>query len=130
MAVFAFWPSDLLAVFHAAGISLKAPPPFAENCSLDQQAASGQAPVITSPQSQLVYAMRSGHSSPRRQIPFSAVADGDVRRLYWFVDNRYVGRSSPERPFMWSPQSGTFAVRVVDDHARAAHTSLKVAVVQ
>lgn len=127
--VFEFWPSDLGNIFRAAGISLTSPPPFADGCSLDRQAAAGRAPVITSPQSGLVYAMRSD-SSTNGRIPLCAVADGDVRRLYWFVDNRYVGISKPDRPLMWSPRSGRFDVRVVDGHGRAARTRVRVEMVQ
>jgi penicillin-binding protein 1C len=126
MAVFEFWPSDLMAIFHRAGISLKGPPPYITDCSLDQRAAAGQEPAITSPQAELVYVMTGAHSQTQA-IPFTAVADGDVRQLYWFVDNRYAGVSEPSRPLMWVPQSGTFDVRVVDDHGRAAHASLRVA---
>ena len=128
-AVFEFWPSDLTAIFRRAGISLKGPPPFAEACSLDRQAAAGQAPTITSPQSDLVYAMRSEHPLSL-QIPFSAVADGDVKALYWFVGNRYVGISAPDRPLIWTPQSGSFDIRAVDDHGRATHISLRVEMVR
>jgi penicillin-binding protein 1C len=66
-------------------------------------------------------------STNTRQVPFLAVADGDVSRLYWFVDNRYIGASPPGRPLMWTARSGTFNVRVVDDHGRAASTALTVA---
>lgn len=126
MRVFEFWPSDLLSIFRTAGIALKAPPPFDEDCHLDQQAASGLPPAITSPQPGLVAAMNS-ESSNTRQVPFLAVADGDVKRLYWFVDHRYVGASPPGQPLMWTARSGTFDVRVVDDHGRAASTGLTVA---
>lgn len=127
-AVFAFWPSDLLAIFHRAGIALITPPPFAEDCNLDVRSAAGQPPAIASPQPELAYVMRSDASTDR-VVPFSAVADGDVKCLYWFVDNRYVGSSSPAAPLMWPPQRGTFDVRVVDDHGRADHTRLTVSMV-
>jgi len=42
------------------------------------------------------------------------------------VDNRYVGASPPGKPLMWTARSGTFDVRVVDDHGRAASTALTV----
>ncbi|BBO69219.1 penicillin-binding protein 1C [Desulfosarcina alkanivorans] len=128
MAVFEFWPSDLQAIFHAAGISLKGPPPYARDCGLDQQAATGHAPVITSPQAELVYTV-IGDPPQNPGIPFSAVSDGDVRQLYWFVGNRYVGISRPGQPFIWQAQSGTFDIRVVDDHGRAARAGLTVAMV-
>jgi penicillin-binding protein 1C len=129
IAVFEFWPSDLQAIFHTAGISLKGPPPYAGRCNLDQRAATGHPPTITSPQAGLVYAMRSEHPE-NHGIPFNAVADGDVRQLYWFVGNRYLGVSRPDQPLMWAAHSGTFDIRVVDDHGRAAHASLTVAMVQ
>ena len=127
--VFAFWPSDLLAIFHQAGIALKTPPALAEDCGLDVPAAEGQAPEIASPQPNLVYAMRSDEPA-ERPVPFTAVADGDVKHLYWFVDDRYVGVSSPAVPFMWTPQRGAFEVRVVDDHGRVARTRLTVEMVR
>lgn len=127
--VFAFWPSDLLAIFRQAGLALRTPPPFTEDCDLDVQAAGGQPPEIASPQPNLAYAMRSSDPTGR-PVPFTAVADGDVKRLYWFVDDRFVGVSSPAVPLMWQPQSGAFEVRVVDDHGRVALTRLTVEMVQ
>ncbi len=125
MQVFEFWPSDLLDIYHMAGIALNGPPPFNNDCSLDKRAASGPAPLITAPQPELVYALRS-EPAANRQMAFRATADGDVRMLYWFVDNRYEGRSPPDRPFMWMLQSGTHDVRVVDDHGRASQARLTV----
>ena len=129
MQVFEFWPTDLLSVFRTAGISLNSPPPFDGDCRLDQRAAVGRAPIITSPQPQLVYAL-DGEPSPSRQVAFSAVAEGDVQRLFWFVDNRFLGACPPDRPLMWTARSGAFDVRVVDDHGRAARVGLAVERVQ
>ncbi|BBO83858.1 penicillin-binding protein 1C [Desulfosarcina ovata subsp. sediminis] len=129
LAVFEFWPSDLLAVFRMAGVSLKTPPPFGKACDLDRRAGAGQPPVVTSPQAELVYALQSDRAT-HRQIPFTAVADGDVRRLYWFVDNSYVGNSASQQPLMWTARSGKFDVRVVDDHGRAGHTTVSVQMVR
>ena len=123
--IYAFWPSDLAAIYRAAGIVLNQPPPYADDCRLERRTAVGHAPVITSPQPELVYALRSAPSRSR-QIAFSAVADGDVRRLYWFVDNQYAGASPPGQPLLWTARSGAFDVSVVDDHGRAARTDLEV----
>ncbi len=123
--VFEFWPSDLLAVFRTAGISLKTPPPFDADCDVNRQAATGIAPRIVSPQRELVYAMRSD-APDERQIPLMAIADGDVRRLYWFADNRYIDSATPDQPLMWRPTGGRFDIRVVDDHGRADQTPVTV----
>ena len=123
--IYEFWPSDLAAIFRRAGIVLNQPPPYADECHLDRRAAGGHAPAITSPQPELVYALRSAPSQSRH-VAFSAVADGDVKRLYWFVDDRYAGASPPGQPLLWTARSGTFDVRVVDDHGRAARADLEV----
>ena len=123
--VFEFWPSDLLAIFRMAGISLREPPLFDADCNVAYQAATGLDPVITSPQPELVYAMRSDDPD-KRQIPFIAIADGDVRRLYWFANNRYIDSTPPDQPLIWKPVSGTFDVSVIDDHGRADQTAVTV----
>jgi penicillin-binding protein 1C len=125
MQVFEFWPTDLLAVFRSAGIALAAPPPYDAGCTLDQRDADGRAPVITSPQPELVYGLQDPSPS-NRPVAFCATADGDVRRLYWFVDDRYAGSVRPDQPLMWPPHSGRFEVRVVDDHGRADTAALRV----
>jgi penicillin-binding protein 1C len=129
LETFAFWPSDLLTIFRAAGMVFNQPPPWADGCTLDRRAADGRAPEITSPQPGLIYAMRS---RPRHddRIPFSAVGDGDARRFYWFVDNHFVGVADAGQPLMWTPRRGAFQVQVVDDHSRAAMTALTVEMVQ
>jgi penicillin-binding protein 1C len=126
---FAFWPSDLLAIFRAAGMVFNAPPPWADACELDRRAADGQAPEITSPQPGLIYSMRSEPRAEDR-IPFSAVGDGDARRFYWFVDNHFIGMATAGQPLLWAPRSGAFEVQVVDDHSRAAMTDLTVEMVR
>ncbi|APG27274.1 penicillin-binding protein 1C [Syntrophotalea acetylenivorans] len=128
LRVFEFWPSDLRSIFRQAGLSLKNPPVFDEDCDLDTQSRSGTPPLIQSPTAHIEYRLRS-ETLDREQIPFSAVADGDVRQLYWFVDDRFVGTSKAGETFFWSPVSGSFTVRVVDDHGRADHRSVRVGMV-
>ena len=129
MQVYEFWPSDLLRIYHLAGISLKTPPPFKSNCSLDDISASGQDPIIQSPQATVTYALQSQKLGDEK-IPFTAIVDSDVRKLYWFVDNRFVGNVEKGQPFFWKPINGKFNVRVVDDHGRAAEQNMRVKVVR
>lgn len=129
MRVFEFWPSDLQRIFRQAGMALKTPPPFDPECDLDTQSTNGTPPVIQSPVDGLEYRLRS-ETLKSDQIPFSAVADADVRQLFWFVDDRYVGVSKAGETFFWSPSSGDFTVRVVDDHGRADHRAMRVGMVR
>jgi penicillin-binding protein 1C len=129
LRVFEYWPSDLQRIFRQAGVSLKTPPNFAPDCDLDTQSLAGAPPAIQSPVAHIEYRLRS-ETLDTDKIPFSAVADGDVRQLFWFVDNRYVGTSKAGETFFWSPASGDFTVRVVDDHGRADHRLMRVGMVR
>jgi penicillin-binding protein 1C len=129
LQVFEYWPSDLQRIFRQAGVDLKTPPPFEEGCDLATQSPTGTAPSIQSPLAHIEYRLRS-ETLHSEQIPFTAVVDGDVRQLFWFVDDRYVGVAQADETFFWSPTLGDFTVRVVDDHGRADQLSLRVGMVR
>ncbi|PLX79232.1 MAG: penicillin-binding protein 1C [Desulfuromonas sp.] len=127
--VYEFWPSDLQRIYRQAGISLQAPPGYEQDCDIDGFNVSGDSPLITSPVWGLKYSLRSDLEGEER-IPFSAVVESDVKRVYWFVDDRYVGDTEAGDAFFWLPQSGQFSVRVVDDHGRVAQRLIEVGYVK
>ncbi len=124
--VFEFWPSNLRSVIRRAGIAIRSPPPWSPECGLDATSAVGLSPRIRSPQPALVY-----HAAPpgvdQANVPLSAVADGDARALYWFVDDRLVATAAPGDDRFWTPRAGRFTVRVVDDLGRADAVAVQVA---
>ena len=124
--VFEFWPSDILKLFAEAGMPRRLPPAPA-NCQ--QETAAGHPPHIDSPRTNTTYTLRAAHVGTQT-IPLAATTDGEVRTVHWFVDDAYVGTSSPETAFTWTPaRSGEFTVRAVDDRGRADSRALRVAVV-
>ena len=123
--VYEFWPSNLQAVFRRAGIAIRQPPPWSPACSLDETSATGLAPRIRSPQRTLVY-HAAAPGAAEGNVLFSAVADGDVRRLFWFVDHRLVASTLPGEKYFWTPRTGQFTVRVVDDAGRADSEPIRV----
>jgi penicillin-binding protein 1C len=127
LKVYEFWPSDFQRVFQQAGLVLKQPPEFAENCKLQHKSTNGLAPVISSPQQPLTYVMQSD-SLQFNQIPLSAIVDAGVKTIYWFANNRYLGRASSHQSLFWKPDSGHYALKVVDDHGRSAQMHLRVMV--
>lgn len=120
-AVFEFWPSDLLAIFKRAGITRRTPPPYVKDCAL--KGKSSFSPEITSPQNQVHYIMRLNNPT---LIPFTAITSGDVKTLYWFINESYLGKISANHPFFWKPKPGNYTVRVVDDHGLSATRSIKI----
>ena len=129
MKVFEFWPSDIISLFRRAGVSRKLPPDFDPKCTMNSKADNGMKPKIQSPDQNISYAMRSDRLDEER-IPFMAIADADVKKLFWFVDNQYVGYSSNGEPYYWKPELKRATVRVVDDHGRAASGKVFVELVQ
>ncbi len=129
MKVYEFWPSDLLTIFRQAGVSLAGPPPFEPGCVLDEVAQSGMLPRITSPVAGVAYQLRSDRLNEETLV-LTANVDGDVRTLYWFVDDGYIGKCAADQPLVWTPHSGTLTIRVVDDHGRAAQKEIEVGVVR
>jgi penicillin-binding protein 1C len=123
--IFEFWPSDLAQVFAQAGIPRRKPPVSADCRDAGQLA--GDAPSITSPLRGSIYAMRVSETD-RKHIALSAVTDADVHRLYWFVDQAFVGQSIPGEELDWQPPSaGEYRIRAVDDHGRSDERDLRVA---
>lgn len=122
--VYEFWPSDLQRVFQQAGMPRRMPP--SNSACQGGQRIDGSAPSITSPLRGSTYTLRLKQLDEER-IPFTATSDADAHALYWFVDDAYVGRSSPNELMYWQPHSaGRYTIRVVDDHGRADQRLLDI----
>ncbi len=59
-------------------------------------------------------------------MPLSAVTDGDVKTLYWFVNQAYLGQTSPQTPYLWHAKPGKYIIRVIDDHGRTNRRTVMV----
>lgn len=121
--VYEFWSSDLLNIFKKAGIPRRVPPPYHPDCDIDQISQQGKKPTITSPRTMLSYQFRP---DKKQKIPFMAVSDSDVKKLYWFVDESFIGTSKPGKALFWPAKPGQYLVRVIDDQGRGDGRSLHV----
>lgn len=127
--VYEFWPSDLISLFRQAGIVKRQPPIYLESCSINETGTRGLAPVITSPSSLIRYTVRASKLKDE-VLPFTATTDSDSNYLYWFIDNRFVGKVDRDTPFFWHPEVGTFNVKVVDDLGRGSSNKVRVTLIQ
>ncbi len=112
-----FWPSELAAMFAAAGIAKPEPPPLDPRCR-PEGVAPGAPPLILLPKAGLTYHLRP--EAPRRTIPLLAHADAGARVVHWFADDRLIGKSAPGETLAWETGPGTFLLRAVDDAGRAS----------
>ena len=122
-----FWSSDLMRLYAQAGIPRR-PPPESGDC--DTSVAAGPPPQITSPLGGVNYSVRVGQIGQER-LSFNANAEGDVRTLYWFVDDAYVGQSAPGVALAWVPtRPGRYRVSAVDERGRSDLRELEVELVR
>ena len=122
--VYEYWSSDLVKVFAKAGIPKKTPPNSA-HCETTQNYI-GSPPRITSPLKNVVYKLRLSNKE-NEKIVLNAIADGEVKKLYWFVDKNFIGSSSVENTLDWVPsKSGIYKISVIDDLGRSDSRKLKV----
>jgi len=122
--VYEYWSSDLARVFAQAGIPRRQPPADAD-CAV----AAGAAPQITSPLRGAAYTVRARRDSGSEEarVAFSATVDANVREVYWFVDDDYIGAVKPGESLFWQPlAAGTHNARAVDDHGRSDTRELRV----
>ncbi|WP_392564066.1 penicillin-binding protein 1C [Orbus wheelerorum] len=122
--VFEYWPSDLAKIFAKAGMQKKSPPD-SSHC-LSPHNYLGQAPKITSPLKNVVYQFRVNNQKNER-ISLNANVDGEVKKLYWFIDNQFIGSSLQNQTLDLLPtKSGVFKLLVVDDLGRSDARIIKV----
>lgn len=110
--IYEFWPSDLLQVFKKAGIQRRTPPLYEPNCTFTSN--FGISTKILSPKSGIQYVIRINDSSSVN-IPLRALTDASRASLYWFVDNAFVTKTSPQHTYLWHAKPGHHFIRVVDD---------------
>lgn len=117
-AVYEFWPSDALQILKRAGMQPRTPPPYEPGCNSYGKIGEGFQPQILSPQTQVSYIARPG-TGGTAELPLTVVADGDVKQVYWFVNEEFLGKSSRDQSFLWHARPGQHIIRVVDDFGRS-----------
>ena len=129
--VYEFWPTDLLKIFRKAGVPRKTPPIFDPNENRkdynELSIEKGFAPRILSPMSGTEYLI-SPSETIFNNLPLKANVDADVKEIYWFIDEQFIGRSDPQETQFWSLHPGTFQISVIDDKGRSSSRKVKIGV--
>jgi len=120
LEVFEFWPSDIAALYQQAGIRLRQPPAFAEECEVRSQ-TQAQPPQIVSPQPHLTYLPITG-----QPLALQARFDGAAKQGYWFADQRFLGAVSPGETLFWPALRGSYQLSVQDDLGGVSKITLNV----
>ena len=94
------------------------PPPYDAGCILGSKVGEGFSPQIISPQTQVNYVARIA-AMKETIIPLTAVVDADVRDVYWFLNEAFLGKTTRDKSFLWNAKPGKYVVRIVDDYGRS-----------
>ncbi len=123
---FEFWPTDLLQLFRQASVNRSSPPRWDPACQFGAGASPDNGPRITSPREEVTYLRSLGTGASLNTISLAATSDAEVRSLYWFLGQRFLGKSSPEQPLLVPAKVGSHWVSVVDDLGRSDRRKLVV----
>ena len=111
--VFAYWPSDLRALFRSAGNPQPTPPAPPKGCVAGGHRTRVAAPVVLSPRPGVPYTLRSAHGDDSLSLRARTRIHGG--ELQWYADARWIGSQRPEGALRWRPpKSGRFRLRACD----------------
>ncbi|WP_109077219.1 penicillin-binding protein 1C [Aggregatibacter kilianii] len=130
--IYEIWSSDYQKLFAQAGI-MKRNPMVNPECPYEQQNQSLQQithnPLkITSPLENRTYYFNP--NSAENPIPLTATTSGEIQRLYWFVNNAYLGESPSSKTFLWRPaKSGNYQITAADEQGHRTTINVVVSAV-
>lgn len=122
-----FWTSDVLEAYAKAGINIKRPPAFGEDCAYVEPMLAGKAPQIVLPADHSRFLFRS-YKINEEKIVLKAITDTDTQHIYWFANNRLAGMTRPEEILEITPVIGQNTVKAVDEMGRVSTVSFDVAI--
>ena len=122
MKSFEFWPSDVLDAYRAAGVAVRRPPAFGEDCDLAATAHLGRAPEIVLPATESVILT----GAKDEKLLLRATSDADVSRIFWFYNGRLAASSEPGKTVAVKPEAGAGQIMAVDDKGRFSGKKITV----
>lgn len=122
-----FWPTEMLRIFRQAGLSKPEPPDWHPACLGFENRQAGKPPVIILPKKNIAY--QRPLRDTRISLPLRASADPDIKKIYWFADNKYLGESAPGETLFWeTAATGSQIIRAVDDAGRGVYQKCEIEV--
>ncbi|OON67430.1 penicillin-binding protein 1C [Hymenobacter sp. CRA2] len=107
---------EVLAFKAAQGLPHAVRPPHNPACAVVRSDdADTQAPRILSPTPNAEYALERGNS---QQLQLRCAAANDVRRVYWYANDRFVQAAAPTEAVFIRPAAGPLKISCADDHGR------------
>ncbi|WP_242478957.1 hypothetical protein [Hymenobacter lapidiphilus] len=98
-------------------------PPHNPQC---QRASGGpeRAPTITSPTLNTEYVLSTRE---QQQLLLSCTTDGEVRQVYWYVNDQFLRAAAANERVFFRPPPGPLKISCADDHGRNTDVLVTIA---
>ncbi len=113
-------PPDLLRYYENTGMAYEKIPVHQVNCTRIFQ---DDKPRITNPTNGAEYLLEKGSG---QKLSFTADVAADVKKIYWYANDRYLGHTSVGKNFLFEAKPGELKISCADDKGRSS--SIKVLV--
>jgi penicillin-binding protein 1C len=116
---------EVLAFKAAQGLPHAVRPPHNPACALVRaaDATPEQAPRILSPTPNAEYVLEARDS---QQLQLRCAAWSDVRQVYWYANDQFVGAAAPTEAVFIRPAAGVLKISCADDHGRNTNVQVLV----
>ncbi len=120
---------EVLAFREVQGLPARRLPPHNPACRLvrgaDADATAGAAPLlaITSPAAHAEYVL---NAVEKQQLLLSCAAAGEVRQVYWYVNDQFLQAAPATGRVFFRPPPGEVKISCADDHGRTVEVRVLV----
>ncbi|MGP8217678.1 MAG: penicillin-binding protein 1C [Bacteroidia bacterium] len=111
---------EMIAYFELYKIPYVKIPPHNPKCP---RVYSDRSLAIQSPVNGMQYLLMKNES---HNIMLKCNAGNDVSTIYWYVNDKYYGKTKPDESLFFSPDAGNVKVSCTDDKGRTAHVRISV----
>ncbi|KUG26363.1 penicillin-insensitive transglycosylase & transpeptidase pbp-1c [hydrocarbon metagenome] len=119
-AAYPFYDPELTLWQNRNNIKVKRPPKHNPGCSAR---FTSEGPVIISPSSEFEYFVEKGNEE---EILLQAASNANVKTHYWFVNDKFYKKSSPEEKTFLHISEGNIKITCMDDRGRETNVNVKV----
>lgn len=121
--LFVIWPREIAMWMKREGWPVEDVPEYRKDCGAF---ASGQAPVIISPQADVEYYMRDDAPAEHQKIPLDAAVSNTVNEVFWFVDGEMLASGPPTEKHFYFPARGRHRIICMDSEGYSSAVTINI----
>lgn len=119
-SVYAFYEPEVTLWYYNNNINIKLPPPHNPECQVRK---SGKGPKILSPLEDYEYLIEENSG---QQILLQAASEPSVKCHFWYLNNRYYGKTKPGEKLFFKPAEGKCKIVCLDDAGRSREVTVTI----